>query len=91
MRRINNLVNKTKTWISPEVPTSQESLKDLRAKTLKLEQQADYAEAEAILRTKAEKAKTRIKAVRKSRIQPIHIMVGIVFIAIIIIFIVKGC
>ncbi len=86
----NNLMNKVVTLISPAMPPTTESLKDLRAKTKSLERQAEYTETEAKLLTRAKKAKQRIKAVRTSNIRPIYIIISLVILGIIILVISSG-
>lgn len=91
---MDNLLDKIKSYITP-VPskpkTRAQSLKELQAKTQKLEQQADYAETEAKLLEKAKKAKSRIKAVRKNAIRPLYIITGLVFLVIIIVVLAGSC
>jgi len=89
-----DLIDKIKNYITPAPSTPEAralSLKELQAKTLLLEQQADYAETEAQLIEKAEKAKKRIKAVRKSKIRPLYILVGLALLVIIILIISGSC
>lgn len=91
---MDNLIDKIKSYITP-VPskpkTRAQSLKELQAKTQKLEQLADYAEAEAKLLEKAKKAKTRIKAVRKTNIRPLYILAGLALLVIIIVVLAGSC
>lgn len=88
---MDNLIDKIKNRIFPSSATPEESLKELRVKTTKLEQQAEYAETEARLIDKANKAKKRIKAVRKSNIRPLYIIAGLLFLVIIIVVMKGGC
>ena len=87
---LNNLINKVVTLLSPAMPPTTESLKDLRAKTKALERQAEFAETEAKLLDRAKKAKKRIKAVRTSNIRPIYIIISLVLLGIIILVISSG-
>jgi len=91
---MNNLIDKIKSYITP-VPskpkTRAQSLKELQAKTQKLEQQALYAETEAKLLERAKKAKSRIKAVRKSNIRPRYVLAGLALLVIIIVILAGSC
>ena len=86
-----NIIDKLKNLITPAPPTSEETIKELQTRTQNLEHQAALAETEAKLLEKADKAKKRIKAVRKSRIRPLYILVGLAFIVIIIVILVGSC
>jgi len=88
---MSNLIDKINKWITPETPASEETIKELQAKTQDLEQQADYAEAEANLLERANKAKKRIKAAKKSDRRLIYIAVGLVILVVIILVISGGC
>ena len=86
-----DLIDKIKNLITPASPTSEETITELQTRTQNLEHQADLAETEAKLQGRLEKAKKRIKAVRKSRIRPLYILVGLAFIVIIIVILVGSC
>ena len=86
-----NLIDKIKNLITPTSPTSEETITELQTRTQNLEHQADLAETEAKLQGRLEKAKKRIKAVRKSKIRPLYILVGLAFIVIIIVILVGSC
>lgn len=88
---MNNLIDKIKNWITPVTSSPEETIKALQAKTQQLEQQAEYAETEAKLRERAKKAKNRIKAVRKSTIRPLYILVGLALLVIIIVVLAGSC
>ena len=88
------LIDKIKSYITPASSTPGErakSLKELKATTQLLEQQANYTEAKAILLERANKAKKRIKAVRKSNVRPLYILAGLVFLVIIILVMKGSC
>ena len=90
-----NLIDKIKNYITPAPSTPKkraESLKELRATTLLLEQQADYAEAKANLLERAKKAKKRIKATKSyPHINTRLIVISAVLLGVIILIMVKGC
>ena len=92
---MDNLIDKIKNYITPAPSTPEiraQSLKELQTKTQLLEQQADYAEAKAILLARAGKAKKRIRATKSyPYINKRLIVIGIVLLAVIILIMVKGC
>jgi len=81
---MDNLIDKIKNLITPTPSTSEETITELQTRTQNLEHQADLAETEAKLRGRLEKAKKRIKAVRKNDRRLLYILVGLVFLVIII-------
>ncbi len=90
-----DLIDKIKNWITPTPSTPKaraNSLKERRAKTLLLERQARYAETEAKLIDRANKAKKRIKATKSyPHINTRLIVIGVVLLGVIILIMVKGC
>jgi len=87
-----NLIDKIKNLISPAIPKSEETIKDLQDKTQKLEQQADYAEIEAKLIDRANKAKKRIKLARRgSNKRLLYTLAGLAFLIIVIIILAGSC
>ena len=78
------IIDKIKNLITPAPHTSEETIKELQTRTQNLEHQADLAETEAKLRGRLEKAKKRIKAVRKNDRRLLYILAGLVFLVIII-------
>ena len=81
---MDNLIDKIKNLITPTPSTSEETITELQTRTQNLEHQADLAETEAKLRGRLEKAKKRIKAVRKNDRRLLYILAGLVFLVIII-------
>jgi len=92
---MDNLIDKIKNWITPATSSPEaraHSLKDLQDKTQLLEQQADYAEAKALVLERAEKAKKRIKATKSyPHINTRLIVIGTLLLGVIILIMVKGC
>jgi len=90
-----NLIDKIKNWITPAPSTPEtraESLKQLQAKAQLLEQQADYAEAKALVLERINKAKKRRKATSSyPHINKRYILIGLGLLVVIIFIMVKGC
>ena len=85
------IIDKIKSWFTPTFSTSEETIQQLQTRTQNLEHQADLAETETKLMVRFEKARKRIKAVRKNKIRPLYIVAGLVFIVIIIVILVGSC
>ena len=89
---IDNLIDKIKGLITPVIPASEDTIKELQAKTQELEQQADFAETEAKLIDRSNKAKKRIRtAKRGGNKQLLYILAGLVFIIILIVILAGNC
>jgi len=92
---MNNLIDKIKNWITPTPTTPEiraESLKQLQAEAQLLEQQADYAEAKALVLERINKAKKRRKATSSyQHINKRYILIGLGLLVVIIFIMVKGC
>jgi len=92
---MDNLIDKIKNWITPTPTTPEiraESLKQLQAEAQLLEQQADYAEAKALVLERINKAKKRRKATKSyPHINKRYILIGLGLLVVIIFIMVKGC
>lgn len=92
---MDNLIDKIKNLITPTPSTPEiraNSLKQLQAKTQLLEQQADYAEAKALVLERAKKAKKRIKATKSyPHINTRLIVIDTLLLGVIILIMAKGC
>lgn len=89
---MSNFINTLNKWFTPTIPATKESLKDLQARTKELEQQAVYAETEAKLIDRSNKAKKRIKTAKRGNAKRlVYSLAGLVFIVTIILIISRSC